>query len=478
MMVPYTFLPVKKPCRFLPTVQVVPYRWFFRGFFMRYLLIIVFASICNMILAATYQVGPTRTYTTLQSVASLVNPGDIVEVDGNQSYQGARFTRNGTLADPITVRGITVNGARPLLNSNASVGATLYTDVLRLEGLHYVIENFEVTGTVSPLTTRGIFIVAHNITIRNCVVHDCPRHGILSADQNSGDHTIEFCEIYNCGNGTTNHQLYLATDNVLYPTATATVRFCYIHDGVGGNSIKSRATRNEILYNWIEGALYHELELIGADPGGQSANVSVREDSQVIGNVILKRSGSSGALVRVGGDGTGESYGRYRFLNNTFIMGGGSTSAIRIFDHIESLEFHNNVFWHGSGSAFTTVRTVEQQGTSADSGQKNWLPTNATGVPASWTGTITGTTPGFVDAVAYNFTPTLDGALYNAGLLPTTSPGGFPFPNPLAAPAYLSPKRVAVAPGSQQGRFSDGQIDIGAIELDTSPVTLSGWAVE
>jgi len=36
-----------------------------------------------------------------------------------------------------------------------------------------------------------------------------------------------------------------------------------VHDGNGGNGVKSRAERNEIYYNWIEGSLYHELELIG-----------------------------------------------------------------------------------------------------------------------------------------------------------------------------------------------------------------------
>src|SRR5512147_2065777 len=33
--------------------------------------------------AATYQVGPGRSYTNLQAVAPLLGPGDLVEVDGN-----------------------------------------------------------------------------------------------------------------------------------------------------------------------------------------------------------------------------------------------------------------------------------------------------------------------------------------------------------------------------------------------------------
>jgi hypothetical protein len=33
------------------------------------------------------------------------------------------------------------------------------------------------------------------------------------------------------------------------------MRFNHVHDQNGGNAVKSRAERNEIHYNWIEGAL-------------------------------------------------------------------------------------------------------------------------------------------------------------------------------------------------------------------------------
>lgn len=38
--------------------------------------------------AATYQVGPGKAYANLGAVAGLLNPGDIVEVDGNATYPG------------------------------------------------------------------------------------------------------------------------------------------------------------------------------------------------------------------------------------------------------------------------------------------------------------------------------------------------------------------------------------------------------
>lgn len=63
------------------------------------------------------------------------------------------------------------------------------------------------------------------------------------------------------------------------------------HHSNGGNNVKSRAERNEIYYNWIEDAYYHELELIGPDPGGAPDGWSEelkREDSDVVGNVLRK----------------------------------------------------------------------------------------------------------------------------------------------------------------------------------------------
>ena len=68
------------------------------------------------------------------------------------------------------------------------------------------------------------------------------------------------------------------------------MQHCYVHDGNGGNNVKSRAERNEIYYNWIEGAVYHELELIGPDrraAAGWSEDLA-REDSDVVGNVLRK----------------------------------------------------------------------------------------------------------------------------------------------------------------------------------------------
>jgi hypothetical protein len=228
--------------------------------------------------------------------------------------------------------------------------------------------------------------------------------------------------------------------------------------------VKSRAERNEIYGNWIEGAYYHELELIG--PDGQDPTLA-REDSDVVGNVLRKT--RSFAVVRFGGDGTGETDGRYRFANNTVIVAPGSTAAVfRLFDGIESIEMHNNVFVRQGGGAPTILRTVEAEWTSGAAviaGRNNWVPTG-TAVPSQWTATRSGADPGLVNIAARQLWPTSSSPLVNAGADTTASPPGYPFPSPLPRPTIMPPRGTieAILP-----RPVVGTIDIGAYEVGSAP---------
>jgi len=252
--------------------------------------------------AITYQVGPSRTYHTLQDVAGLLNPGDLVEVDGNATYPGNLiFTRPGTVVNKITIRGLRVSGLRPIISGGTNTVEFRLSD-------HYVFEGFDVTGG----SFRGIYHHAHDITIRDTVVHDCPAHGILGADTDSGSLTLEYVEIYHCGNGTGQHPLYMATDEFAHPGSVFRMQYCYLHDQNGGNNIKSRAERNEIYYNWVSGGFYGEIELIGPDPhGNKKVNTdTAREDSDVVGNVFQHIPTQGTRMARVGSDGTGETKGQ------------------------------------------------------------------------------------------------------------------------------------------------------------------------
>jgi hypothetical protein len=397
-------------------------------------------------LGTVYQVGPGKQYTSLAQVASVLKAGDRVEVQGGVTYGSVSFDKPGTAAAKITISGVKVNGKRPLISGG--------TNTVEMAGNHYVLEGFEITGGSS----RCIFHHAHDITVRDVVVHDCPAQGLLGADEDSGSLTLEYSEFYRNGEGDRKHQIYMSTDQYAYPGSVFRMQHCYVHDGNGGNNIKSRAERNEIYYNWVEGALYHELELIGSEAA--DADV-VREDSDVVGNVFRKITDFS--VTRFGGDGTADTNGRYRFVNNTVITAG-SGGVFRLFDGIQSLEMHNNVFVRAGGGAVTLVRDADAtwtDGKQVIGGSKNWVP-SGTVTPAGWTQTLQGSDPGLTNVGGGQAWPTAASALLGAGNAAPLSPAGYPFTNPLPLPLEQPPRKAHEVPGTAIKRQNGAAPDIGA----------------
>jgi len=255
----------------------------------------------------------------------------------------------------------------------------------------------------------------------------------------------------------------MATDERGHPGSVFRMQHCFVHDGRGGNNVKSRAERNEIYSNWIEGALYHEVELIG--PEGEDPERK-REDSDVVGNVLWKTRDSY--VTRIGGDRTADTNGRYRFVNNTIVVAGGR-AVFRAFDGIESVEMTNNVLYRPGGG----VRVLEDEdakwhtGSQVIAGSHNWISAGSTAIPPAWVGTISGTDPGFVDVAARDVRPRPGGPLVNAGTSVTSLSKQFPFPSPLAVPAFTPPRHALAEVGVAPPRAVVGVIDIGAFELGT-----------
>ncbi len=324
--------------------------------------------------AATYQVGPGRTYTQLTQVATLVNPGDIVEVDGNATYNGVLWNnRHGTAAQPIIIRGMASGAQRPVINANGAA------DAFRMDVNHYVVEDL----VISNATSRCVYLRGTNLTLRRVVVHTCLTHGILGSDTLTGDMLLTEVEVYNQGNSATfvdgHHPIYISTDQVAYPNAVLRIEKSWIHDNFSGNSIKSRAKTVKIFHNWIEATddQASVLELLGPDPDGveflyppgqglcpvpNGSNDAQLCNGEVVGNVLIAR-GTRAFMMRLGSDGTGHSRGRYHVANNAFIAGGAFASGgamIRAFGPIQSIELHNNIFWMHNGDS-TSYRIVRDR---------------------------------------------------------------------------------------------------------------------
>jgi len=398
--------------------------------------------------AVTYAVGPGRALCDLQSVARLLQPGDVVLVDGDATYPGDLILRNdGTSEKKITIRGRRVGGKRPILAGGRTT--------IEVRGNHYQIEGFEITGGAA----RCVFHHADDVTLADAIVHDCPRHGLLGADDDTGSLTLDYVELYGCGAGDSAHPIYMATDERAHPGAVFRMEHCYLHDQNGGNNVKSRAERNELHYNWIEGAKYHEIELIGPDGGEHHG----REDSDVVANVIKKL--RPGYVVRVGGDGSGESNGRYRFMNNTVVIGPETRAVFRLFNGLESIEMHNNAFFREGGGGVRIL--IEQdvrwaEGHPLMAGTHNWLPRGSTAIPDQWDHTLIGVDPGFVSE--RDLRPAAGSPLIDAGSDVLPSPPRCAFPSPLIEARSSPPISRVGAPLSAAPRGRVGAIDIGAFE--------------
>ena len=365
---------------------------------------------------AEYEVGPERKFKELQAVAKLLQPGDVVTVDGGVTYPGGvTLGASGTAGKgEIRIIGKRVNGMRPVLKGvTGPMGA-----VLRIFGSHYVVEGFDMTTGGDPRPSRCFYNVGDDVTLRDSVVHDCNCTGISGSDA-SGSLTLDRVEVHHCGNGLYAHQIYVGSSLAKFPAAVFRMERCYIHDGTGGNNVKSRVTRNEIEYNWIEGAAFHELDLVGPDPKAQKIPPSgIHCDADVIGNVLVETGATWGSVARLGSDGTGASNGRYRFAYNTIIVRSKADAQFGLIwmkGEVDAVTMWNNVFWSDAGP----MRLVREESAPPPvlAGQGNWLPEGTSQVPPAWKG-ISGGDPGFVDGAEGNYWPAAGSPLIGAGCVP------------------------------------------------------------
>jgi len=380
--------------------------------------------------AAQYAVGPGESYKTLQAVSKLLRPGDVVTVDGGATYPGGvTLAASGAPgAGIITVTGRRVNGLLPIISGMAPGG----NYVLRVFGSHYVIQGFDFTTSNDTHAMRCFYNVGDDVTLRDSVVHDCLCTGISGADA-SGSLTLDGVEVFHCGNGLYAHQIYVGSGLAQYPGALFRMRHCYIHDGSGGNNVKSRVTRNEIAYNWIEGAAFHDLDLVGPDPKANKGDAHC--DADVIGNVLIASPGALGTIARLGSDGTGESRGRYRFAYNTVIISSTSSAhfgALWFKGQVDSFAAWNNVFWSDTGP----ISLSRMESKPPISGQGNWIPAGTANVPPG-IHAIPGANPKFTNPAAGQYVPTAGSPLIGAGCVP-----------PVAA-AEIPPLRAATAGGTR-----------------------------
>ena len=416
-------------------------------------LLVIFASAAP---AAVYRVGPDEEIQTVSAIADSLAPGDIVEITGDIT-DSIILRPSGTAEEPIIIRG--VGDARPAIDfAQARNG-------IETRGSHYVFEYLAFHNASS----RGIFQVSHDITVRDCYFED-NHNGIMGADSTeTGDILIEYCEFFHNGDGIYGHQIYLASWK---PGAKATVQFNYFRDSAGGTNIKTRMPRNVIRYNWIEGAHNYECDLVDSDIGPENIRPM---HLLFLGNVVVtNNTGNSHHQLNIASDqprspGTKNTY---LFVNNLFVCNRNSPNIhmTRAGGVPDSVGFYNNIFVGPSLERFAVMCIENVQAEEGRPGEEgfvkrlhganNFAASNAYKTPSEIESWLRADEAGFVDFSAGDFRLQPDSPCNGAG----TDAAG-------VAPKYLPPIRRKMAPGGQVARPAGGKIDLGPFGATTSDAT-------
>jgi hypothetical protein len=420
--------------------------------------------------AQVFKVGPNQQYKQIRELTNLLAAGDLVLIDSG-NYLPFVIRKSGTRTLPITYRG--VGATRPViagsLNEPYTDGSTVTGSTIEIHKVQNVIlENLEVTGgTEACIRNSG-----DQILIKNLFVRDCPEHGILGMDNYSGSLTIDRTEVARVGSNTTafvKHAIYVPTDRDRFPDAVFRLQNSFVHD-FRGNGVKSRSNKNEIYYNWIETpddrAAFYALQLNGY----QEYTVERALNSDVVGNILINKNpfaydsgGTAPTSVFIKfGDGTGDSKGRHRFINNTLVVPddnfywGLDSFLFRIQGAVESIYIQNNAVFRFNGTTYSgTVFKVDEAvwttGQQQISGRNNSFPIGSKlgAIPASNFNNTTYNNTGVINLspTAFNFALTTGSPLLNAGQINFTLPSAYVVPNSLQS---LEFKVLATRPISGQ----------------------------
>lgn len=367
--------------------------------------------------AATYEVGPGKTYATIGQAPWLtLQAGDTVLIYWNSQpyHEKWAICRQGTASAPITVRGVAgPNGELPVIDGDGAVAPTnlVYWSenrgVIKVGGCSkpadviptYInIENLDVrgardnhnfTGTDGSLrwydgNAASIHIEkGSNIAVRNSIIRDSG-NGIFisSGDQAlSRDILIEGNYIHDNGNVSSGgeHNVYAQALGITYQYN----RFGPLTPGSGGENLKDRSAGTVVRYNWIEGG-NHELDLVDATNDPIILSSPQYSRTYVYGNILIEPAGDDNrAIVHYGGDsGVTSSYrkGTLFFYDNTVSSTRTDrTTMFRPATNDESIDARNNVFYASAGGNMLSV--AERSGRIALShncAQPGWTPSYAT----------------------------------------------------------------------------------------------------
>lgn len=291
-----------------------------------------------------WNVGPSKTYTVPSAVRLLVADGDSIYIDGAVYANDAckwikknlKFFGLGTVSVPTVLQytGDIPNGKGIWVFETAGTCDNPYIENITFDGAQVSDPNGG--------NGAGIRMQAFNLTVKNCIFKNC-QNGILEGGSYSGSNvTIENSEFFNNGYQGTNvtflgyeHNIYISAQ-----TDTLLVRNCYFHNPRGeANSLKTRAQRSYILYNFID-----------ESTGNGSWELNLAQGGLIVvtGNVIIQGpSGTNHRIISL--DAATNPIEELYFTNNTIVnkyAGSGTTRFMHMVpaSGVTVYKFYNNIF--------------------------------------------------------------------------------------------------------------------------------------
>ncbi len=481
----------------------------------KYLGIILVILISASTFGTTYKVGPGQDYTELGTVPWItLTAGDTVLIYWRSTpYASKIFIRGqGTAENPIVIKGVpdasgnlpVITGANATTNAQFSgyfnsewtedLGLFLinrgYTDSESYKPKYLVFEYLELTGVKPSNTFTDQFgnvrnynsfssavhaLIVENLTVRHCKIYDNAQ-GIFTNTNDGGEDyisrniLIEYNEIYGNGNAGPDgreHNIYTQASNTIIQYNF----FGSLRSGSVGATIKDRSAGTIVRYNWIESS-GRTLDLVENEGSPEiMLNEPGYHDVYVYGNIITNytsRDPFSTNMIHYGFDNSPDiaKKGTLYFYHNTVYIQGDQSIYwyIRLFDlssNDDTVALYNNIIHLEGTSEFHLMRDYGI----AYIYDKNWIQAGYfdggygfAGEVHVVTQPISGTSPGFTNVAAEDFT-LLDtsSCIDAAGTLPAQISTNYPVNMQYVIPADVEPRIMA-----------GNAFDLGAYENDMS----------
>ena len=410
--------------------------------------LLILLALASSLSAATYNVGPGQTYSTMNSLPAL-NPGDLVQVNSATYTETFRFTQGGTSASPIVIRG--VGATRPVFDGTGlNVDGTLPDPraIFQIESSYVTIDNIEFKNAANGNDGAGIRITNTSGTttvgavVNNCKITYCDM-GMMS---DTCDQTlIQSSEI--AFNGTSLYSGY--SHNFYLNGNKTTVQYCYIHDALYGQNFKTRGHYTELFYNCIADSQDGEVCLVDS-----SLTATANSNAVMIGNIVISKVRLSGwndsRFIWFGQDSGGSHTGVLYAFNNTCYSYDNRMQFVNANATGSSAVLQNNIFYSANNIAAGTL-----------SGSNNWMPSGAA-IPSSMTGSVLGSDPLFSNPSARDFHLTSGSQCIDAGT------GSLTYYDGNGAAHSGAPAFEYVVDLGSVARTISGNIDIGAYEYHSA----------